>query len=71
MYVMFTQTGGDQIAVNSEQVRYIRLIDGNTTAIVFSARGNEDEWAISVDDPILEVVRALDPATFSRLPPTA
>lgn len=63
MFVRFVQTGGAEIAVNAEQVRYVRAIDAWTTALVLGAKGDE-EFAISVDEPLLEVLRLLDPDAY-------
>ena len=63
MFTRFVQTGGAEIAINVEQIRYVRAIDAWTTAIVLGTKG-EEEFALSVDEPLLQVLRMLDPAEF-------
>jgi hypothetical protein len=68
MFIRFIQTGGAEIAINSEQIRYVRAIDAWTTAVVLGVKGDE-EFALSVDEPLLEVLRLVDPEGFK--PPLA
>lgn len=64
MFTRFIQTGGAEIAINVDQVRYVRAIDAWTTAVVLGTKGDE-EFALSVDEPLLQVLRMLDPAEFT------
>ena len=68
MFIKFVQTGGAEIAINSQHVRYVRAIDDWTTAVVLGVKG-EDEFALSVDEPMIEVLRLVDPDGFR--PPLA
>jgi hypothetical protein len=70
MFTRFVQTGGAEIAINVEHVRYVRAIDAWTTAIVLGTKGDE-EFALSVDEPLLEVLRSLDPSGFKTMPRAA
>jgi len=63
MFIRFVQTGGAEIAVNSDHVRYVRAIDEWTTALVLGSKGDE-EFAISVDESLLEVLRLVDPDRY-------
>ena len=63
MFIRFVQTGGAEIAVSVDHIRYVRAIDAWTTALVLGAKGDE-EFAISVDEPMMEVLRLVDPDAF-------
>ena len=63
MFVRFVQTGGAEIAVNADHIRYVRAIDEWTTAVVLGAKG-EEEFALSVDETLLDVLRLVDPEGF-------
>jgi hypothetical protein len=63
MFIRFVQTGGAEIAINAEHVRYVRAIDEWTTAVVLGVKG-DDEFALSVDEPLFEVLRLVDPDGF-------
>lgn len=68
MFIRFVQTGGAEIAINGAHIRYVRAIDEWTTAVVLGVKGDE-EFALSVDEPLIEVLRLVDPDGFK--PPLA
>lgn len=65
MLIRTNQTGGGPVAVQTEQILYLRQITGNTTGVVMGARGF-NEFAISVDNTLDALVGRMPAGSMIR-----
>lgn len=65
MLIRTTQTGGGPVAIQSEQVLYLRQITPDTTGVVMGARGF-NEFAISVDSTLDAFVARMPAGSMIR-----
>jgi hypothetical protein len=65
MLIKTNQTGGGPVAIQTEQILYLRQITPETTGVVMGARGF-NEFAISVDHTLDGLVSALPQGSLIR-----